>query len=228
MSDPEMPQAPAKSTRDPAALSSEYHKAHKQLMLWSAILFVWEFVGIDLSEAKDAGGYIGPIVKALKSPQAVPWVLLLLVFYFLFKCSIEWAQCHVDRRKIRFARVDYVSALIVASAAIALYIGQAVSRVQFADILQDKGIRASLVIGISVGFSILILSAQRIFPIPQVRMLLIPMFMLWVVASVWITGVVFDGIHLQWTILLITMATFIGLTILMFLLPRVFNYLPKK
>ncbi|HEX3145973.1 MAG TPA: hypothetical protein VHQ64_18510 [Pyrinomonadaceae bacterium] len=36
---------------DPKPLSAEYHKAHKQLMLWSAILFIWESVGIDLEKA---------------------------------------------------------------------------------------------------------------------------------------------------------------------------------
>src|SRR6266404_3943523 len=94
----------------PRELSTEYHKAHKQLMLWAAILLIWELVGVDLSKAKDAGGNIGPIVTALKSPQAVPWALLGLVGYFLFKCSIEWAQCHVERRKLRFARADFISA----------------------------------------------------------------------------------------------------------------------
>ena len=40
----------------PKELSPEYHKAHKQLMLWAAILFIWEFVEINLDKAKDAEG----------------------------------------------------------------------------------------------------------------------------------------------------------------------------
>src|SRR5690242_17142706 len=80
--------------RDPQALSTEYHKARKQLMLWAAILFIWELVGIDLDKAKDAEGYAGALIKSIKSPQAVPWVLTAIVIYFLFKCSIEWGQCH--------------------------------------------------------------------------------------------------------------------------------------
>jgi hypothetical protein len=112
-------------------------------MLWATILLVWELIGVDLSKAKDAGGNVGPIVTALKSPQAVPWVLLALVLYFLLKCSIEWAQCHLERRKIRFARADFISAWIVSLAAIVLYIGQALSRVQFADFLQ-RNLRLTL------------------------------------------------------------------------------------
>src|SRR2546430_5256129 len=107
-----MPDSKAKPVlaRDPRALSTEYHKAHKQLMLWATILLIWELIGVDLNKAKDAGGIIGPIVTALKSPQAVPWVLLAIVVYFLIKCSIEWAQCNIDWRKMRFARVDFASA----------------------------------------------------------------------------------------------------------------------
>src|SRR5437870_9180287 len=153
MSDPE---TTTTSKRDPRALSTEYHKAHKQLMLWSAILFIWELVGIDLSKAKDAGGNVGPVVTALKSPQAVPWALMGLVIYFLFKCSTEWAQCNVNRRKLRFARSDFVSAWIVAVAAIALYVGQAISRVQLANAVQNPRSRLiSLIMGAFVAQGLL-------------------------------------------------------------------------
>lgn len=102
---PDSEPSPVKPKRDPAALSSEYHKAHKQVMLWATILLVWELIGVDLGKAKDTGGNIGPIVTALKSPQAVPWALTGLVVYLLFKCSVEWGQCHVDRKRVPFARV---------------------------------------------------------------------------------------------------------------------------
>src|SRR5215470_10836100 len=91
----------AKSARDPQALTSEYHRARKQLMLWAGILFIWELVGIDLEKAKEAGGNAGAIITAIKSPQAVPWALLILVAYFLFKTSIEWFQCSGLRRALR-------------------------------------------------------------------------------------------------------------------------------
>jgi len=147
-------EARGRPKRDPASLSSEYHRAHKQLMLWSAILFIWEFVGIDLEQAKSAEGYAGAVVKSLKSPQAVPWVLLILVVYFLFKCSVEWAQCHVDRRKVRFARVDFISALLVSGAAIALYVGQTISRLQFANVVAEAGRFNSISLGWALGLAL--------------------------------------------------------------------------
>ncbi len=142
-----------KSTvRDPKALTPEYHKAHKQLMLWSAILFIWELIGIDLEKAKDAGGNVGPVVTALKSPQAVPWALMGLVVYFVFKCSVEWSQCDVDRRRILFARIDFVSAIVVSGAAIMLYAVQSLSRVQVANLVAQQ--RHSVLLGAMLAFAL--------------------------------------------------------------------------
>jgi hypothetical protein len=137
MSESEQKPAP-RPPRDPVALSTEYHKARKQLMLWAGILFIWELVGIDLEKAKETEGNVGALVKSIKSPQAVPWVLLVLVGYFLFKLWIEWSQCESNRRKIWAARVDFGSAWIVTALAYILYTYQAISRIQFADVLQSS------------------------------------------------------------------------------------------
>ena len=133
--------------REPRALSTEYHKARKQLMLWSAILFIWELVGIDLEKAKQAGGNAGAIIGALKSPQAVPWALVILVFYFAFKLRVEWRQCNQSRRRVSEARQDYYSAFVVAGAACALYFVQTMSRIQLANFLQSSNRLQSFVSG---------------------------------------------------------------------------------
>src|SRR5258706_15082588 len=88
------------STREPRALSTEYHKARKQLMLWSAILFIWELVGIDLEKAREVGGNFGAIISAIKSPQAIPWALVIRVGYFVFKLRIEWRQAAGNRKHV--------------------------------------------------------------------------------------------------------------------------------
>lgn len=127
--------------RDPAGLTSEYHKAHKQLMLWSAILFTYELIGVDLSseKAEKIGGNVGATIQLLKSPQAIPWALLILVLYFAFKCSIEWRQCHLGRRQIVDAKIDFFSGICVAALALALYVFQTLGRIQFADKLSQFG-----------------------------------------------------------------------------------------
>jgi hypothetical protein len=146
----------SKPEREPRALTAEYHKARKQLMLWAGILFVWELIGIDLEKAKDVGGSAGAIIAAVKSPQAVPWVLLILVGYFLFKVSVEWYQCSAPRRRLRVSRIDVASAWIVSLAAYALYLYQAVKKVQFADVVQESRLGIMLLIGggFGAGFKI--------------------------------------------------------------------------
>jgi hypothetical protein len=164
---------------DPSALSNEYHRAHKQLLLWSAILFSWELVGIDLDKAKESGGNVGGVISAIKSPQAIPWALIVLIGYFLFKCSIEWAQCTIDRRKVRFARFDFLSGWLISLSAIMLYIGQAVSHIQFADAIQDyrfPGIMfAGGLFGGGIGsFTAIVLWKRRSLPSPPQKIFLWP------------------------------------------------------
>jgi hypothetical protein len=131
MVEPELKPAP---TREPRALSSEYHKARNKLMLWAGILFVWELVGVDLDCVANSDGNIGTLVSSLKSRQAVPWALLILVSYFLGRLTIEWCQCSEARRKVRPAKIDFFSSLFIAIAAYALYFGQKIFRLQVANL----------------------------------------------------------------------------------------------
>lgn len=146
-----------KTAREPQALTPEYHKARKQLMLWAGILFIWELIGIDLEKVKEAGGNAGAIITAIKSPQAVPWVLLILVAYFLFKTTIEWYQCSASRRGLRVSRIDFGSAWITSLAAYALYLYQSIRRVQFADTVQSSTAESASVIAGSMAGIILTL-----------------------------------------------------------------------
>jgi len=144
-----------KPTREPQALSSEYHKARKQAMLWAGVLFIWELVGVDLAKAEASGGNLGAVISAIKSPRAIPWALLILVGYFLFKLWVEWNQCNAARRSIRVSRIDYFSAWVVSLAAFVLYFGQRASRNQFADFLQkNPTYTLSVTMGVMVGFPI--------------------------------------------------------------------------
>lgn len=153
--------APTRSAREPQALSSEYHKARKQLILWAGILLVWELVGVDLAKAEASGGNVGAIVSAIKSPQAVPWVLIVLVAYFFFKMNIEWHQCSLPRRQLRVSKIDFYSAWVVTLGAYLLYVAQRISRVQFADLLvsEDRfSVIFALVLVVSIALYVRVLS----------------------------------------------------------------------
>jgi hypothetical protein len=200
-----IPQGESMSTpvpkSDPQALSAEYHKAHKQLMLWSAILLIWELVGVDLAKAESAGGNIGAIVTAIKSPQAIPWVLLILVAYFLFKVTMEWYQCNEERRRMLVARVDFVSAWLVALLAYGVYAGQAIIRAQFADLIASSYKLQDFLLGIIIGACLIAMSMGRVLPrfvVPIAAGLGIPLLILGLVKIkhdwYWVLGVAVDAV----------------------------------
>ena len=87
------------------ALSDHYHKARKLYGLTSGLLLLWELVGIELQPNP-----VEYLKVKLLSPEAVPAILFLLVFYFAFRFIIEWSQCDGYRRQFLASRVDFYAA----------------------------------------------------------------------------------------------------------------------
>jgi len=138
--------------REPPPLSAPYHRAHKQLILWSAILLFWELAGVETEKLSEVSGN-PQIIKSFKSPQAIPWALLLIMTYFVFKLRLEWGQCSVGRRQIREAKADYHSALILAVIAFVVYLIQAGSRVQLANLMispKAKDVEWGMLVGLAI------------------------------------------------------------------------------
>jgi hypothetical protein len=140
--------AAANKDKQAPPLSDHYHKARKQLVLWSGILFAWEFIGIDLAALKESGGQVGPIIKAIKSPQAVPWVLLVMVFYFFYRTIIEWYQSDPLRRNLRVSKADMIVSMGCGMSAIFLYFIQRLLELQVAD--KIKPVFPYFLVGITV------------------------------------------------------------------------------
>ena len=148
----EEPGAPTQAT-EPLGLSEHYHRARRQLMLWSGILFAWELVGINLDEMAKSTGQVGPIVKALKSPQAVPWVFTVMVIYFTGRSLLEWYQCTPDRRARKASRIDLGSAMGIACLAIGLYATQTILALQLANRISSDDWRRFDGIPLTLGVS---------------------------------------------------------------------------
>lgn len=177
-------------------------------MLWAAILFVWELVGIDLEKARESEGYVGALIKSIKSPQAIPWALLIVVAYFLFKCTIEWHQCSKARRRTRASRIDYFSGWLASLMAGALYFGQTISHIQIADILQRPG-KWAILLGFFVGV-LLVVIAFAVWGLYSVGWnkedwVMTPSTFLLMLLLLF--GAPLFGIHVDWALLLIGIAT---------------------
>ena len=111
------------------SLSDQYHKARRQLVLFSGLLFAWEFIGLTLPPSGEL-----PIIKiGLESPQAIPWVLLLCMLYFGTRLGIEWSLAPEGVRLRAASKIDLSLAGGIATLSATLYFVQAVWEIQVAE-----------------------------------------------------------------------------------------------
>lgn len=108
--------------------TKEYFNARKQYGLFSALLLAWELIGIDVPDAP-----MESLKITFKSPQAVPYVLIALVFYFAYRFIVEWFQSNPKKRELRVSRVDFWVAHWIAIVALAIVVIQLVSKTQIAN-----------------------------------------------------------------------------------------------
>lgn len=128
----------------PEPLSEQYYKSRKQLALYSALLFAWEFIGIELPENPFQN-----VDVSIKSPEAVPWVLVALIFYFGYRTLVEWYQSDQARRSLRVSRLDVYPTMAIPTAALVTFGVQGILKIQIVELLADPRVRIMVVIAIS-------------------------------------------------------------------------------
>lgn len=109
-------------------LPVDYSHARRAYGLTSALLMAWELIGLELGQTPFENFKL-----TLKSPQAGPYVLIVLIIYFGFRTTIEWYQADPRRRALLASRVDFTAAHIIAAAALMLYGIQTLAKVQIAN-----------------------------------------------------------------------------------------------
>ena len=75
------------------SLPGTYHKARARLVLFSAVLLVWDVVGIQLSAIPVIG------LQPTRNPEAIPWLVALAVLYFGFRFEVEWRQYEAELQR---------------------------------------------------------------------------------------------------------------------------------
>jgi hypothetical protein len=114
-------------------LGEGYAHSRKAYGLVSALLIAWELIGVELEASP-----IENIKLTLKSPQAAPYVLIVLIIYFSFRTTIEWYQNDVRRRRLLASRIDFTAAHAIAAVAIVLYAFQSLSKIQVANTISSS------------------------------------------------------------------------------------------
>ena len=104
----------------PSQRDQSYHAARHAYGLISGVLLAWEFVGIGFSPTP-----IPAVGITIKSPIAIPYVLLVMVVYFGLRFCIEVDQLDTKRRSLASVRADIWMAHIIGVVAIGVFLGDA-------------------------------------------------------------------------------------------------------
>jgi hypothetical protein len=114
-------------------LPDSYRKAHRDYVLSSAILLAWALVGIEIKETP-----LQNVNIALKSPAAIPYILVVLVLYFSYRTVIEWLQCDSQTRSVKAARFDFNLSHIIGVSSLLVFAIQELLHAQIFDYLTGK------------------------------------------------------------------------------------------
>ena len=118
-------------------LTEQFYRARKSLVLFSGLLFAWEFVGIEIGRGNIAGAEI-----TIRNPEAAPLVLAVVVLYFVARTLIEWLQSSRGSRRRLASRVDLMLSLAIPAVAIGTFAVQQLSAVRVADYLTTGSVFA--------------------------------------------------------------------------------------
>lgn len=145
MADEIVPSRAAKRALRVAMFTSSYDKARRSYGVASALLLGWALIGIELERRPLAN-----VNVSLETPRAAPYVFVALVVYFAFRFTIEWYQADPNRRAARVSLIDYAVGHAIGVGSIAVFVGQALWRVQFFD--YPLALIAAIAVAYAVGY----------------------------------------------------------------------------
>ena len=118
-------------------MTEGYHKARRQLVLFSGILVAWEYVGISIGDGSSVTATVpvGETPVTIRNPEVLPVVILTLILYFAYRLGVEWYQSDKKRRGLLVSRLDLAISGLMAGGAILLFIFQQTSAFRLADAL---------------------------------------------------------------------------------------------
>jgi hypothetical protein len=90
-------------------------------------LIAWELIGVRL----DSKLFPSANVELL-TPEAAPYVLIVMVLYLGYRTTIEWFQCDERRRALWVSKIDIGVAHTIGATSLVLYITQRALEVQLA------------------------------------------------------------------------------------------------
>ena len=151
-------------------MTNSYQNARKLLILFSAILIAWEYVGIEIGSSVKLPP-VGTDIN-IHNPEIVPSLIFIMVLYFAFRYTVEWWLIPLNERLLVPLVVDRIVTYLVGLASIVVYVFQRTSEFRLAEHLSPEAVMA---VGITlfillINFRLLVfLNKERI---PNFKLLL--------------------------------------------------------
>jgi hypothetical protein len=121
-------------------LTEGYRKSRRLYGLFSGLLIAWELIGFEVSEMQAANWKV-----TILSPQAIPYVLIVLILYFAYRTILEWLPISYkaisDRspsRQNTTAKTDFMVSHIIAIISLGIYFYQLTANKQIADSINNE------------------------------------------------------------------------------------------
>lgn len=118
----------------PPPLSDQYRKSRTYYGIFSGLLLAQIFDGTQI-QAKSLLASIG---LNFATPDGLPIVLTVLVFYFTFLTCVEWCQCDSTRRSLKPSRIDFMVSHVIGIASTFTYWVQHILPPQFGQMVIDR------------------------------------------------------------------------------------------
>lgn len=120
-------------------MTEAYHKARRYFGFASALLLAWAFVGLKPAEESiDLAFSSAEVVFTIDHPEAFPIVILVLVFFFCARFTIEWLQCDSEKRSSLATKSDLCLAYGVGLSAVLVFAFQETYDLAFAEVFTPK------------------------------------------------------------------------------------------
>ncbi len=126
-------------------ITESYQKARRIYAGFSGLLLGWEFIGIQFLEAG-----VSSLKFGIKNPEAIPYVILILVIYFSYRLTNEWTILDKSSKASKSVKIDFLVSHLLGLLSIIIFVYQQLSGIQVFQIIQEN-LLLIFIIGMAFG-----------------------------------------------------------------------------
>ncbi len=103
----------------PSHFHEQYYRTRRSLVIFSGLLLAYELIGFEIGEKP-----ITSFDVSVKSPNAVPIILIAVMIYYWIRYYIEWKQSDEKRRELSISQFDFLIHNVIPSISTLILLAQ--------------------------------------------------------------------------------------------------------